>query len=82
MNFAFELYFKHPVAHFKSEKSLFQGCLFHAQDTCPDCMFAQLCGENQKTNQCNFMKHSELKKRVEENTAEIKGNGYSTISKL
>ena len=36
-------------------------------------MFAQLCGDTQKTNQCNFMKHSEMKKLVQENTTEIKG---------
>ena len=46
--------------------------MFHGQDACPDCMFEQICGENPKTNQCNFMKQSEMKK-LREHTAEIKG---------
>ena len=49
------------------------GCLFHGKDTCPDCMFEQLCGETPKTNQCSFMKQSEMTKVVQAHTAEIKG---------
>ena len=56
-----------------NDNRIFQGCLFHERNTCPDCMFAQLCGDNQKTNECNFMKVSELSQRVQQNTAEIIG---------
>ena len=36
-------------------------------------MFAQLCGETPKTNQCSFMKHSEISKMVKEHTKKIEG---------
>ena len=46
-------------------------------------MFAQLCGETLKTNQCRFMKHSEMSKLVQERTAKMEGkaivNELSTL---
>ena len=36
-------------------------------------MFAQQCGASQKTNQCSFMKHSEMSKLVQEHTAKMEG---------
>ena len=52
---------------------IFQGCRFHDRDACPDCMFAQLCGNSIKTNQCNFMKHLEMPKLFQEHAAKIEG---------
>ena len=49
------------------------GCLFHGRDACPDCLFAQRCGETPKTNQCRFMKHSEMSKLVQKHSAKIEG---------
>ena len=36
-------------------------------------MFAQQCGATEKTNQCSFMKHSEMSKLVQEHTAKMEG---------
>lgn len=54
----------------------------HGRDTCPDCMFAQLCGETPKTNQCSFMKHSEMSKLVLKNTAKMEGQAINKSSTL
>ena len=51
----------------------FSGCLEHANDICADCSFQNLCGNQIKSDQCNFIKLSDMKKLVQDETTKIKG---------
>ena len=56
--------------------SIFSGCLEHANDICADCAFQNLCGDEIKSDQCNFVKLSDIKKLVEDETTKITGTAY------
>ena len=40
---------------------------------CLECSFEKRCGEETQNDKCNFIKISEIKKLIDEETAKIKG---------
>ena len=52
---------------------MFSGCLEHAHDICPDCLFEKICGDKTQTYECNFIKIQDKNKLVQDETAKIKG---------
>ena len=56
-----------------SLRTLFLGCLEHANDICPDCAFDKRCGNKTQSDDCNLIKMTEMNNLVQNETAKIKG---------
>ena len=60
----------------------FSGCLEHANDICPDCLFDKQCGNQIQSDECNFIKMSEMNKLVQDETAKIQGTANFNFSDI
>ena len=52
---------------------LFQECLAHGHDICPDCLLEKTCGDVSQTDECDFMKKSQVNQLVKQQTTQIQG---------
>ena len=59
----------------------FSGCLEHGNNICPDCAFNKQCGNESQSDECNFIKMSEMNKLVQEETFKIKGTAHLDVKR-
>ena len=48
-------------------------CLAHGKDICPDCLLEKKCGDMSQTDECDFMKKTQVNKLVQQQTKKIQG---------
>ena len=48
-------------------------CLAHGKDICPDCLLEKKCGDMSQTDECDFMKKTQVHKLVQQQTKKIQG---------
>ena len=48
-------------------------CLTHGNDVCADCLLYKICGNNNQTEKCDFMKKSQAKKLAQDQILKTQG---------
>ena len=48
-------------------------CLTHGNDLCADCLMHKICGNNNQTEKCDFMKKSQAKKLAQDQILKTQG---------